>query len=276
MVGGVLGGPGLTRQPTHTMGAPGGVPPLPHSVVFPFVFVFPVVFSFVFVFVFLFVFPFVFVFVFVFAFVFVLGPLVEAEEMGWKKSEQFYNNIHIMDSFTISFEQLLLNKLLLLDDTEKFLDKLAANSPYRPEQLQIRITNDSLELMGQIRYKGRILVITIGCEPKLMENGSLKLTMLPVKVGAMNIPHRLIKNYLAQAVQFQPKQKKNHEISNRNELSNELIYSIAPKLRRLIENRYVIWEPVFRAVEDKRARITNVSLSTGRIELEIKPLPMNN
>ena len=199
-----------------------------------------------------------------------------AEESGWKKSQEFYNNIHIMQPFTISFEQLHLNNLLLLDETEKFLDKLSENSPYRPEQLQIRITDDSLQLMGQIRYKGINTVLTIGCEPVLQENGCLKLTMLPVKVGAISIPHRLMKNYLAQAVQFQPQQRKNHDIANNNELSDELIYNIAPKLRRLIDNRYVIWEPVFRAVEDKLARITNVRLTTGRIELEIQPLPMNN
>jgi hypothetical protein len=197
------------------------------------------------------------------------------ENEGWKKSEEFYNNVHKMEPFTICFEQRMLNNLLGHDEADKFFDKLSPRIAGILHQPQLKLADGSIQMMARISYAGVNFVLTVGFKPAITDTGHLKLVMLPIRVGALHLPEMLIKKHLAQAARALEERGKKYNDIGDSESADDLMYNLVSVLRQLIEKRQVTVKPEFRAVEDKRAELVGIRIDDGHIELDMQPLMMS-
>ena len=195
---------------------------------------------------------------------------IESEMMS--RSDTYMNEMALPERFTLSFTQDLLNGVLLHEDYEYYMRKSIQSAMDLFEQPQVRLSEDCIEVMGRVSYEGRSVILTIGLRVIMTDAGKIELKMLPVKIGAVPLPEKLIRQYLDRAADVLDKGMENVQSSAEAEISNSLKHKLVPVLHDLINKQEVLWEPEYRAFEDYWVRITDFKIRENVVELEFEPL----
>ena len=124
---------------------------------------------------------------------------------------------------------------------------------YAPEVL---FQSDRIVLRGTTSVEGAELVVTIGLEPTLGEDGLLNLNVRTVKIGAMNITP------LAKLI---ARQKYQERLETVPVDTGDIRTKVAASL--LIDEAF---EPIFK-VEDKWVRLKGLSIIEGRLTARFVP-----
>ena len=201
-----------------------------------------------------------------------------AEQHGWKKSQEFYNNINWMKPFTISLDETMFNDLLMLDVTNEFLGRTMSSADGRLRYVQLSLTQGQINLMAQFHYKGLSGVLTVVLEPIRTEQNRLQLTIAAVRIGAMPLGRGTIARALRPALTvLQQHMQKDCADGNNNRnqrYNNELIDYLLGWAAEFCQQQRIGVDHVFQATEDKDklAFINEIRISDGRIELDIEPV----
>ena len=194
----------------------------------------------------------------------------QAEDIMWKKSEEYHNNMYETKRFSVRFSEQLLNTMLLHKDTQEYFRELIGRSVELPRQPQLRLTRDTIEFMGRFRYKKMDFVMTVGFRIVPVNSGRLKLTMIPVKLGRLTVPYSMVQARLGRLTAgLEERGLKNIEgkaksVNNANRFSAVLL--------GLLEKQEVVLDNEYQAFKDRRARMTGIRVSKGQIELEFQPI----
>jgi len=195
----------------------------------------------------------------------------QAEDVIWKKSEQYHNNMYETKRFSIRFSEQLLNTMLLHEETQEYLRKLMGRSVEFLRQPQLRLTGDTIEFMGRFKYKKIDFVMTTGFRVVLTDSGRLKLTMRPVKFGRLPVPYSMVQDRLSRLLAgLEERELKN--IDGKEESANNTKNRFMPILLELLKKREVILDSEYQAFKGRRAYITGIQVSKGQIELEFQPI----
>jgi hypothetical protein len=209
---------------------------------------------------------------------------VEQEQLEDQKllaAHSLYNQANDNQPFTLTLEQTFLNGLLRQEDTTRFLSSLGrGHSPF--QRPQVSLVEGRINLMGEVTHKGIATIITIGLQPEVNASGELLFRMVPPKAGVLPIPESVLGEQLgrlARALRQADEQSSDRPGASprskpEKEFVNELRHKLFPALEQLVQNRQVALDPVFTATpEGRRARLTGLDISSGRIDLRLQPLP---
>lgn len=196
----------------------------------------------------------------------------DIEELGLKKAEHFHNSVYQGKRFSISFDHKLLNDLLLHDQVTKYLSERVGEKVHKFRWPQIYIDSDGVRLMGQVSNKYITAVLTIGFKLEITEDGLLKITRLPIKIGAITLPESLVQGRLEQVAKKFRAKTMNHN----NRLNKDLHKILSLDLPNLLEKGYIIEEPILDIDHDTLAKIVGIELRQGAIDLEFLPIHKDN
>jgi len=194
----------------------------------------------------------------------------QAEDIMWKKSEEYHNNMYETKRFSMRFSEQLLNTMLLHEETQEYCRELTGRSVELPRQPQLRLTKDTIELMGRFRYKKTDFVMTVGAKVVPVDSGRLKLTMIPVKFGRMPVPYSMVQERLGRLTARLEERELKNTAGKENSANNANRFSAV--LLELLEKREVVLDNEYQAFKGRRARMTGIRVSKGQIELEFQPI----
>jgi len=124
-------------------------------------------------------------------------PQLEQVEMaGYKKVEELYNQVNLMEPFAISFDQKMVNDLLMMVEQKKLIQRFAPKTEIMVHQPQVSFQEGVMRMMGEVEYKGRKLIVTVGLEADIAGQGQLRMRLLPISAGAVPLPKSLLQEYL--------------------------------------------------------------------------------
>lgn len=196
-----------------------------------------------------------------------------AEDAALAKYADLYNGVNLGESFTVTFEERLLNELLLHENTTRFLKKVM-NGQEMLRQPQVAFKSGRIHLMGQLVYKNMELVVTLRLQPSLTAEGKLHLRLLPIQVGTISIPESLVRDKLQRLVEKLDSafQQRIRALSGSDESGQKLAAQLLPALKALLQNGQADLEPVFPATpEGGQARIISMSFEKGLAALKLAP-----
>ena len=194
-----------------------------------------------------------------------------AEQDGLKIAEQFHNQVYKDEPFSLRINHKVLNTLLLHDKVSSFISKRFAGRFYNLRWPQVRLEDDRLNLMGQISYKGINAVLTICCKLEITEAGRLRITRMPIKLGAITVPASIIQEELEDTLRKLRKKTEYHNKSNNKELSNDFWDKLPHDLTGIIENGQLELDSTVVIDKETRVKITSIKIKDGAIELGFAP-----
>jgi len=200
------------------------------------------------------------------------GRQKNIESQMLSKSDTYMNDMALPERFSLSFSEDLLNGVLLHEDYDYYMRKSIHSEADLFEQPQVRLSENCIEVMGRVSYEGRSVILTVGLRIIMSDTGKIELKMLPVKIGAVPLPEKVVKKYLARAADVLDKGMENLRLRAEAEISNSLKHKLLPVLHDLINKQEVVWDPEYRAFEDYWVRITDLKIRENVIELEFEPL----
>lgn len=203
----------------------------------------------------------------------------EAEFLAQKKAETFYNNTHRLQPFSITLEQDLLNNLLLLDDTQQFLDRHYPSLSRHLSRPQIAFHAGRLRLLATVTLEDRPIVLAVTLTPSLDEYGNLAVELTAVHAGRLPLPDSLVHDRLAQLADHLPQPPDttipaDSLTSVSTSASDDILTILFDRLHELLTTGRTVLPARFRAVEDKSATITDLQLLPGRLQLSLDPTPL--
>ena len=110
---------------------------------------------------------------------------------GDEKAAELYNNIQLKRCFLIRFDQQNVNDLLMLAHQHPLTPRRDSASGLI-EMVQVSFKPGQVSVMGLTRYRGIRSVLSLCFETDMTEAGRLRLSMRPVKMGALTIPDRIV------------------------------------------------------------------------------------
>ena len=193
-----------------------------------------------------------------------------AEFRAEKKGEEFYNQTHRLQPFTIAFEQDMLNDLLLLDDAQEFLARHLSELTDRLRQPQIAFLPGQVRLLARVPLDDAhpVLAITLGLS--LAPDGQVAISLDSVHAGRLPLPDVLLDEQLQRLAKVLPAAS---SISPEN---RDLLDLAADRLGELLTTGRTTLPARFRAVEDKSATITGLRVLPGRLELDLDPAALSD
>lgn len=194
----------------------------------------------------------------------------QAEDIMWKKSEEYHNNMYETKRFSVRFSEQLLNTMLLHEDTQEYFRELTGRSVELPRQPQLRLTKDTIEFMGRFRYKKTDFVMTAGFRVVPVDSGRLKLTMIPIKFGRLTVPYSMVQARLGRLTAGLEERELKNMAGKEKSANNANRFSAV--LLGLLEKQEVILDNEYQAFKGRRACITGIQVSKGQIELEFQPI----
>ena len=194
----------------------------------------------------------------------------QAEDVMWKKSEEYHNNMYETKRFSVRFSEQLLNTMLLHEETQEYCRELTGRSVDLPRQPQLRLTKDTIELMGRFRYKEMDFVMTAGFRVVLTDSGRLKLTMIPVKLGRLTVPYSMVQERLGRLTAGLKERELKNMAGKEKSANNANRFSAV--LLELLEKQEVVLDNEYQAFKGRRTRITGILVSKGQVELEFQPI----
>ena len=200
-----------------------------------------------------------------------------AEQRITLKAQHFYNNIHEMVPFNITFDTQILNELFLLDDTRNFINRSFSQSNPQIHNIQVNLSNNEIILLGTLRYKGVKLVLSISLVPKQTTNHQWYIYLGTVKIGALPLPKYFMGHELQiicealkqEAEKYTMNDEENRNNSSRKELTkNSLLWAAD-----FFQQQKIRIDSEFQATEDedKLAFIKNIRIFDEQIALAIEP-----
>jgi hypothetical protein len=199
----------------------------------------------------------------------------DAENRGLKKSEEFYNNSQRLEPFTFRLEQQIVNDLLLLDDTQTYLQRKWPQMSQYISQLQVSFSENQINVMGQITYNDVKTIMTISFQPTLLETEELQVNLTSVKAGALPIPESVINqqlNRLAEALKSTKRSYANPGNTHEQEGVEDLMSLLSQLLSDLIEKRNMTVPAVISVEPDnKMDKITGITIGDGYIDMDLQP-----
>ena len=199
----------------------------------------------------------------------------DAENRGLKKSEEFYNNSQRLEPFMFRLEQQIVNDLLLLDDTQTYLQRKWPKMAQHINQMQVRFSEGQINVMGLITYKNVKTIMTITFQPALLETEELQVNLSSVKAGALPIPESVINqqlNRLAEALKSTKKTNRNRRKKKEKDGVEDLMSLLSQLLSELIEKRNMTVPAVISVEPDnKKDKITGITIGDGFIDLDLQP-----
>ncbi|GEM_PF-1730884 len=193
-----------------------------------------------------------------------------------KHMEVLYNNTNEMDPFVHVVDQQLLNRLLLLDEVQRFLKMLAPETQQFVQKPQIAIGQQTLRIMATARYQSVESVWTITLKGHIDAQGNLQLSLGSIKAGALALPDTVVRSQLERllvALRTLP-QRTNVKVQGLDDTQPypQLYEMLAERLEQLLHTGQVTIEPVFPIDKNKNARVLALTIRQGHIELALQPM----
>lgn len=198
------------------------------------------------------------------------------EELSLKKAEHFHNSVYQGKRFSMSFDHKLLNNMLLDSEIDKYLVDRVGEKVHKFRWPQVYIDSCGIRLMGQVTNKYITAVLTIGFKLEITEDGLLKITRLPIKIGAITLPESLVQGRLEQMAKKLRAKLINHNSIDNKDLSKDLLKILSLDLPNFLENGYITGEPVLDIDHDTLAKIVGIEIRQGAIDLEFVPMHKDN
>jgi len=204
----------------------------------------------------------------------------DAENRGLKKSEEFYNNTHRLNPFTIRLEQSMINDILLLDDLREIFVNKSPDLANKIRQIQISFNNNQIHLMGETHLEGVTSIIKVSYVIQLLKNNEkVEVSLESIKAGLLPIPQRSIEEQLRRLgkkiiEKFDQKKTQKSKKNNNNKLVDwgfEMPEYFIRLFAKALIDRQATQPAVFQAVEDKFARFTNLEIGDGYIDMSLVP-----
>ena len=195
----------------------------------------------------------------------------QAEDIMWKKSEEYHNNMYETKRFSVRFSEQLLNTMLLHKDTQEYFRELIGRSVELPRQPQLRLTKDTIEFMGRFRYKKIDFVMTMGLKVVPVDSGRLKLTMIPIKFGRLAVPYSMVQERLCRLT-ARLEERELKSAAGKEKSANNAENRVSAVLLELLERQEVVLDNEYQAFKGRRAHITGIQVSKGQIDLEFQPV----
>lgn len=209
--------------------------------------------------------------------------LEQAEMAGYKKVEELYNQVNLMEPFAISFDQKMVNELLMLVEQKKLIQRFAPKTEIMVHQPQVSFQEGVMRMMGEVEYKGRKLIVTVGLEADIAGQGQLQMRLLPISAGAVPLPNGLLQEYLEQIAAMVNQMwiaSKAEERIDKNGGSDTIlrptIDTFMAALQELVKGKEVTIDSTFCVDDDILARITGVEIADGRVVLAVQPFSMKS
>jgi hypothetical protein len=204
----------------------------------------------------------------------------QAEDYAWAKSQQVYNSVNRVEPFTLSVDERQINTLILWA-----YDRWRVSNPGKDlpdfQQPQIRLAGDTLSIRSRVNYKGRGVVLSVDLAPRLLPDGRLEIQLLPIRAGLIPLPRTLTDQYLKEAagglsripdaLGFSAKNKKSPAKGPDPKTDFDWWASVEPCLNELILNHQVIVPAEFVVDRDVTAKITNIAIHDGQLDLTAVP-----
>ena len=209
-----------------------------------------------------------------------LGPdqTGEVDHQIDKLMESLYNQVNLMEPFTMGLDARSINRILVLLAQKRSEDSGPDDFIYP----QVRLSDGVIELMGRFSYRSFKIVLTVGWEITI-DSDVLELSLSSVQLGALPIPKHLFINKLQEIGERVRPGKSLLEVfggrdrrgqDSADMFADELDGYWLDSLWELAENGSLTLADTFKADVDKFARITDVRISDGRIEFDLLPLAM--
>ncbi len=207
----------------------------------------------------------------------------QAEDFALLTSQEVYNTVNRLQTFRVTFHQDQINQVLLLAEQELSKNPAPAWLSYF-QHPQIRLSSDKIELLGTINYQNRPLVLAIPVQPSLDSKGSLRIRLLPLKLGDLPIPNFLLKNIFLEFSQkiedairtARPGRNDSMATGQREtDLIADSAQYVLPYLQKLLQSKTVEVPAQFLADQDKIALIQDIEISDRNIAITLKPVEMS-
>lgn len=209
----------------------------------------------------------------------------QTEQLGFKKTEELYNKVNMAEPFTIAFRQGWLNDLLMLAEQRQWVEKISPEASDQVRQLQVRLADNRIYLMGEVSLKGVSTVLTMGLDVWAAGPDRLDMKLTEVKAGALTVPTdvvaRVLSGFCQRGCAIEANEKGPGEAKcgagPKKAVARDLWARLGPLAQQLAQDQQVTVDNVFTATEDgKQGRITEVIIGGGQIEFGIEPLPIAN
>ncbi len=193
----------------------------------------------------------------------------------WKKSEKYANHMgdfSISDTFTLEFDQTLLNHMLLHDDTNYFLNETLGRSSDVFASPQIAFAPGTFKIMGRVYYEGITSLLTIELRPRIDSQGRLEIALSGARLGALGIPGSAQDRFLERVIE----KLADRIDSQRGDEVSRTLRDILPALRELQETGRCYLSATFKAAEadNRRGRIESIEITKEKLAIVIKPESM--
>ena len=192
----------------------------------------------------------------------------DAMDQALHKVEQLHNDIFAGEPFLVSFDDKLLNKLLLCDElNERKSEKF--------DQIQLHLGQGLIELMTTVDLRGISTVVTMGFKPQTMDDGTIELQMEPVKAGTVVVPQTIVekqKNILIKKISRQIEKRKTNKD---NMLSKQIADNLLETIQQLIQKGYANTQMTFN-VDDTKVKVVDITVNQGSIDVSLEPVNQDN
>ena len=193
-----------------------------------------------------------------------------------KKVEVLYNQTNAMAPFIYVVEEDLINRLLLLEEVQRFVRMLGPEAQQFVGNPQVAIGQQTVRLMATARYESIESVWTITLKGHIDGQGKLQLSLGSMKAGALGLPEAVVHAQLERlvvALQTLPQRRDVKVEGLQNpERYPQLYETVADHLEELLRTGQVTVEPVFPVDKDKNARVLALMIRQGQIELALQPV----
>ena len=207
----------------------------------------------------------------------------QAEDYALKKTEEVYNKVNLLVPFVVTFEHEKVNDLFLLAEQKGLLRKVSPGVAGRLSGLQVSFQPGVIKLMARLRHPDVTSVISVIFKLRMLDTGQLELTLSKMQAGALGLPEGVIKAELRRlvavlrtAAQPQVAEETGVRGSKERKFLPVLLEALLPALEQWPEKRQLTVTPVFKADDDKTARIIAIELIAGRATLVIQPEIISN
>ena len=194
---------------------------------------------------------------------------------GDEKAAELYNNIELKQRFRIRIDQQGVNDLLMLAHQQP--QPSGRGSENRSvEMVQVSFKPETIRVMGLVSYKGVQSVLSLCVEVRMTKSGRLRLSLEPVKLGALTIPNRIV---LAQVTQwldslgqnsskvegpFNPSKDKR----DNQQWLKETVESLKPFVSEFVQKRRITLDPM---LQDD-VRLVDLAVGEGILEITLEPM----
>jgi len=195
------------------------------------------------------------------------------EKEGKDQFTNMYNDIQRLETFKVSYNQQLINDLLMLDDVQAGYKQQGSQVEQYFKFAQFVFDNDRIYLLGQASLENINAVVTITFAPKVTADGKLEIELESIKAGALMVPANLVLDQLQQIVSNVATGSIDLGTLNHYYLDNKrLEHDWSGLIKSLLDTRLASMDAVLRTMDDKQVRIENIQSDQGILELTLSPI----